>query len=96
MFKEIRRRKAARRVKAGNGRPLKDFRWWQQLSRALFYLTLTNDAGRQAVFAVDVPYWQKFSLQMTIKERPTYTSMANITPSLSSLPPSPWLEERSR
>ncbi|KZZ84312.1 hypothetical protein [Bacillus sp. SJS] len=60
MFKEIRRRKAARRIKAGNGRPLKDFRWWQQLSRALFYLTLTNDAGRQAVFAVDVPYWQKF------------------------------------
>lgn len=60
MFTERSRRKAARRVKAGNGRLLKDFRWWQPLSRALFYLPLTNDDDRQVVFAVDVSYWQQF------------------------------------
>lgn len=60
MFKERRKHKAARRVKAGNGRPLKEFHWWQSFSRALFYLPLTSGTGRQVVFAVDVSYWQKF------------------------------------
>ncbi|MGP4076318.1 hypothetical protein [Halobacillus sp. K22] len=60
MFKKISRYKAARRVKAGNGLPLKRFRWWQPFSRALFYLTLTNDAGQKKVFAVEVSYWQQF------------------------------------
>lgn len=52
-------RKAVQRVQAGNGRSLKPFRWWQPLSRALFYLPLTSVDGRKAVFAVDVPYWQQ-------------------------------------
>jgi hypothetical protein len=48
------RRWAARRVRAGDGRPLERFRWWQQLSRSLFYLSLTGADGRQVVYAVDV------------------------------------------
>ncbi|PRO66396.1 hypothetical protein [Alkalicoccus urumqiensis] len=49
-----------RKYKAGNGRPLKKFRWWQPFSRALFYLPLTNEMGQQMVLAVDVSYWQQF------------------------------------
>ncbi len=48
------RRWAARRVRAGDGRPLERFRWWQQLSRSLFYLSLTGADGRQVVYAVEV------------------------------------------
>ncbi|PSK89436.1 hypothetical protein CLV63_12672 [Murinocardiopsis flavida] len=59
MVKVRKRRKAAQRVKNGNGRPLKEFRWWQPLSRALFYLPLTDDDGVRVVYAVDVPYWQR-------------------------------------
>ncbi|WP_345578262.1 hypothetical protein [Nonomuraea rosea] len=60
MFKERRRRRAVQRVQSGNGRPLKRFRWWQPLSRALFYLPLTNDDGRRVVYAIDVNYVQRF------------------------------------
>ncbi|RKS08915.1 hypothetical protein DFP74_4641 [Nocardiopsis sp. Huas11] len=59
MIKEHRRRQAARRVKEGNGRPLKRFRAWQPLSRALFHLPLTSGDGRRVVYSVDVPYWQQ-------------------------------------
>ena len=59
MFKESRRRRVAQRVKPGNGRALKRFRWWQPLSRALFYLPLTNDEGRQVTYAIDVSYVQR-------------------------------------
>ncbi|MDT0301774.1 hypothetical protein [Streptomonospora wellingtoniae] len=59
MFEEWRRRRAAQRVKPGNGRPLKPFRWWQPASRALFYLPLRSDGGREAVYAVDVSYVQR-------------------------------------
>ncbi|MFJ5222556.1 hypothetical protein [Streptomyces sp. NPDC088400] len=61
MFTEWRRRRAAQRVKPGDGRALKRFRWWQLLFRALFYLRLTDDAGRQTVYAVDVRHWQNQS-----------------------------------
>ncbi|MCA1040521.1 hypothetical protein LCM00_13490 [Bacillus infantis] len=60
MLKKISRYRAARRVKDGNGLPLKKYRWWQPFSRSLFYLTLTNEAGRQMVYAVDFSYWQQF------------------------------------
>lgn len=59
MIKKGKWRRAARRVKAATGRSLKPFRWWQLFSRALFYLPLTSDDGRQVVFAIDVPYWQQ-------------------------------------
>jgi hypothetical protein len=41
-------------VKPGDGRPLERFRWWQQLSRSLFYLSVTGADGRRVVYAVDV------------------------------------------
>ncbi|MGI5192835.1 hypothetical protein ACQEVY_04150 [Streptomyces sp. CA-288835] len=54
MLKEWRHRRAVQRIKPGDGRPLKRFRWWQMLTRALFHLRLTNDDGRQTVYTVDV------------------------------------------
>src|SRR3712207_8039331 len=51
---ELRRRRAAKRVNPGDGRPLKRFRWWQQFSRSLFYLELLGSDGRRTVYAVDV------------------------------------------
>lgn len=65
MFEKRRRQRAAQRIKPGNGRPLKPFRWWQMLSRALFYLPLEsteNDGGRR-VYAIDVPYWQRIATE---------------------------------
>ncbi|GAA4934866.1 hypothetical protein GCM10023224_14390 [Streptomonospora halophila] len=59
MFKEWRRRRAAQRVKPGNGRPLKPFRWWQPMSRALFYLPLRSGDGGRVVYAVDVNHVQR-------------------------------------
>ncbi|WP_430789275.1 hypothetical protein [Actinoplanes sp. G11-F43] len=53
MFKQWRRRRAIERVRAGNGRPLKRFRWWQPLSRSLMYLP-ADAPGRPAEYAVDV------------------------------------------
>ncbi|MEU8849486.1 hypothetical protein AB0C70_25275 [Streptomyces sp. NPDC048564] len=57
MIKEWRRRRAVQRVKAGDGRALIRFRWWQLPSRALLHLRLTNDDGRPTVYAVDVRHW---------------------------------------
>jgi uncharacterized integral membrane protein len=56
MLKEWRHRRAVQRVKPGDGRPLKRFRWWQMLTRALFHLRLMNEDGRQTVYAVDVKH----------------------------------------
>ncbi|MBL1113174.1 hypothetical protein JK364_12325 [Streptomyces sp. 110] len=56
MIKEWRHRRAVQRVKPGDGRALKRFRWWQMLTRALFYLRLRNDDGRQTVYAVDIKH----------------------------------------
>ncbi|MBM2615947.1 hypothetical protein JIG36_10300 [Actinoplanes sp. LDG1-06] len=63
MLTEWKRRKAAERVKPGNGRPLKPFRWWQQLNRALFHLPLVDADGRQVVYSVDVRHWQQFTTE---------------------------------
>ena len=58
MLKEWRRRRAVQRVKPGDGRPLKRFRWWQMfLGRALLHLQLTGDDGRRVVYSVDVRHW---------------------------------------
>lgn len=55
MLKDWQRRRAARRVKRGDGRPLKRFHWWQMfLGRALLHLQLIGDDGRRAVYSVDV------------------------------------------
>jgi hypothetical protein len=60
VFKNKRRQIAAQRVKAGSGRSLKSFHWWQMLSRSLFYLSSINEDDRQVVFAVDFSHWQQF------------------------------------
>ncbi|GIE35749.1 hypothetical protein Ait01nite_087940 [Actinoplanes italicus] len=54
MFDVWRRRRAIQRIKPGDGRALKRFRWWQTLSRSLFYLPADSGAGRPVVYAVDV------------------------------------------
>ena len=63
--KNRRRQRAAGRVKDGNGRALKPFRWWQMLSRALFYLPQEVDREQCSghVHAVDVPYWQRIATE---------------------------------
>lgn len=51
------RRRAAKRVKPGDGRPLKPFRWCQLVSRVLFDLRLTGPNDRRTVYTVDVGRW---------------------------------------
>jgi hypothetical protein len=46
--------RAARRVRAGDGRPLAPFRWWQLMGRSLFFLSLPADDGPLETYAVDV------------------------------------------
>ncbi len=53
MFEDFRRRLATSRVKPGDGRPLAPFRWWQILSRSLFFLRLDGASG-SVVYAIDV------------------------------------------
>jgi hypothetical protein len=65
MFKELRHRRAVQRVRPGDGRALKGFRWWQSLSRALFHLRLMNDDGRQTVHTVDVRHQNQSSGKVT-------------------------------
>lgn len=57
MFADWRRRRAARKVRPGDGHALRRYRWWQQLSRALFHLRLTDEDGRQHTWSVDVRLW---------------------------------------
>ncbi|TDE97329.1 hypothetical protein EXU48_03775 [Occultella glacieicola] len=57
MISDRKRRRAARRIKPGDGRPLKRFRWWQPLSRTLFHLELTGAAGERETWSVDVRLW---------------------------------------
>ncbi len=54
MFDESRRRRAASRVRPGDGHPLRPFRWWQLLTRSLFSLSLPGPDGRRTEYAVDV------------------------------------------
>jgi hypothetical protein len=56
-FDTWRQHRAQKRVKTGDGRPLTRFRWWQLLSRSLFYLRLTTADGDPAEYAVDVGHW---------------------------------------
>lgn len=61
-LENYRRRRAVQKVRPGNGRPLKPFRWWQPTGRALFHLTLP--AGTRTVeYSVDVRHWQQFTTE---------------------------------
>ncbi|MFB7796973.1 hypothetical protein [Isoptericola sp. NPDC056134] len=57
MFSDRRRRRAARRIRPGDGHALQRFRWWQPLSRALFHLDLVGDRGVPERWSVDVRLW---------------------------------------
>lgn len=57
VWSDWKRRRAAKRVKPGDGRPLQRFRWWQPLSRALLHLQLTEPDGAQHAWSVDVRLW---------------------------------------
>jgi hypothetical protein len=49
-------RRAAKRIRGGDGRALKPFRWWQLPFRALFYLPLSHPDSRPTIYAIDLPY----------------------------------------
>lgn len=61
MFEQSRRRRAVKRVKPGDGRPLQPFRLWQVPGRALLNLKLAQGDGRQVDYAIDVRHWQNQS-----------------------------------
>jgi len=52
--RSLRARLAERRSRAGDGRPLAPFRWWQVLSRSQLSLTIPDATGRTVVYTVDV------------------------------------------
>jgi hypothetical protein len=55
MFEDQKRRLAERRVRPGDGRALKLYRWWQIFTgRKLFYLQVDRQDGSQLQYAVDV------------------------------------------
>jgi hypothetical protein len=54
LFDEWRKRRAIQRIKPGDGRALKRFRWWQLLTRSLFFLPADGGSGRPVTYAVDV------------------------------------------
>ncbi|MBY6537292.1 hypothetical protein HQ325_01280 [Rhodococcus sp. BP-349] len=56
MFDRVRRRRAARRVRPGDGRALQPFRWWQLLGRALFHLPPSG--AHEPEWSVDIRHWQ--------------------------------------
>ncbi|NLS09467.1 hypothetical protein HGQ17_05485 [Nesterenkonia sp. MY13] len=60
MFKDWRQRRAVKRIKPGDGHALKRYRWWQMLSRALYYFETTDHEGERHSYAVDVDYWTYF------------------------------------
>lgn len=45
---------ATRRLKPGDGRELRGFRWWQLPQRSLFWLRLPGAGGHGPLYAVDV------------------------------------------
>ncbi|MBK5248245.1 MAG: hypothetical protein JJE50_02240 [Actinomycetales bacterium] len=57
VLSDWKRRRAARRVKPGDGHALRRFRWWQPFSRALFQLRLTGEDGQRHTWSVDVRLW---------------------------------------
>ncbi|MGC5629437.1 hypothetical protein ACPYO6_14480 [Georgenia sp. Z1344] len=54
MASDRKRRRAARRIKAGDGSELKRFRWWQLFFRSLFHARIPDAAGEAPIWSVDV------------------------------------------
>ncbi|WP_069385888.1 hypothetical protein [Cellulosimicrobium cellulans] len=57
MPSDWKRRRAARRLKPGDGHTLPRFRWWQPFARTLFHLRLVGEDGRPETWSVDVRLW---------------------------------------
>lgn len=57
MFRSWNRKRKIGKVKPGDGTPLKPYRWWQPLSRSVFYLRRDDAQGQAHVYAVDVDYF---------------------------------------
>ncbi|SCF91334.1 hypothetical protein GA0115255_110968 [Streptomyces sp. Ncost-T6T-2b] len=49
-------RRLERRVKPGDGKPLKPFRWWQMTRRSLLSLPLPVGGGLSATYTVEVKH----------------------------------------
>ncbi|MFJ9624761.1 hypothetical protein [Streptomyces sp. NPDC101181] len=49
-------RRLERRVKPGDGKPLKPFRWWQMTRRSLFFIALPVGGGRSTTYTVEVKH----------------------------------------
>ncbi len=48
------RQRAVRKVKPGDGHPLRRFRWWQLFFRSVYHLTLRDEDGRTRTWSIDV------------------------------------------
>jgi hypothetical protein len=48
-FGDWRKHRAEKRVKPGDGRPLAPYRWWQLLSRSVFFLRLPESPNEYAI-----------------------------------------------
>ena len=57
MFERSRRRSRLKKVKPGDGRPLKPYRPWHSLWRTLFLLDVEEPDGTPTRYAVDVDYF---------------------------------------
>lgn len=59
LFKSKRREKAIKKVKDGDGRALKPFRFYEIFYRSLFYIKLREDDGELHTYAVHVNYFDE-------------------------------------
>lgn len=62
MFKTYRRwrkNRAIKKIKPGDGHPLKPYKFWQPFSRSLFFIKLTEEDGKTNTYAVDVHYFNE-------------------------------------
>ncbi len=57
VWSDWKRKRATKRVKPGDGRPLRRYRWWQPFTRALFHLQLSEPGGEAHTWSVDVRLW---------------------------------------
>lgn len=61
MFAQWRRRREVAKIKAGDGGALPPYRFWQPLSRSLFYLRMRDD-DRTVEYAVNVDFFHLWSV----------------------------------
>lgn len=54
MVRQLKRRWQLNKVRPGDGSDLPEYRFWQLFTRSLFFLDVTDGAGRSHAYAVDV------------------------------------------